>query len=89
MNPNDIISYYNRGNFKTKSQDYVGAIIDYNKVIEMNPNNYITYRNRSFAKWKFGDQKGSCDDQKKAILLGDKRAARWIETLPGAWCREM
>ena len=42
--------YYNRAIAKSNLGDDVGAIIDYDKVIEMNPKDVEAYNNRAIAK---------------------------------------
>ena len=47
--------YFNRGVSKNKSGDYLGAISDFNKSIEIYPNVFLTYFYRGVAKIEIGD----------------------------------
>ncbi len=66
---NDAYFYYNRGNAKYDLQDYDGAILDYNKSIELNPNDAYFYNNRGNAKNNLKDYYGAILDFNKAIEL--------------------
>ena len=45
-------SLLGRGDSKLKLDDFKGAIVDYNKVIELDPKNKEALQNRSIAKIK-------------------------------------
>ncbi len=53
-------------------KDYVGAIDDYNKAIELYPNYAIAYYNRGGAKYDLQDYAGAIEDYNKAIELDPK-----------------
>lgn len=60
--------FYNRGNAKSKVQDYKGAIEDFTKSIELYPES-DAYNNRGIAKARLGNHKGAIEDFSKAIDL--------------------
>jgi len=79
INPNDAVSYYNRGVAKfqqahRQQEDYGGAIQDYNKAIELNPNLADAYNNRGVAKFLQKDDGGAIQDYNKAIELNPNLA---------------
>ena len=47
--------------------DNEGAILDYNRVIELVPNHSTAYANRAFLKEESGDKEGALEDYNKAI----------------------
>ena len=71
INPNYVLSYYNRGVAKEALKDYYGAITDYTKFIEINPNYASAYYNRGIAKYYLGDKNGACQDARKTQDLGN------------------
>ena len=76
-NPNDADAYYNRGYYKSKLEDYKGAIADYDKVIEIDPNDAEAYENRSVIKSKLLDYKGALNDIKKSIEINPENAQHY------------
>lgn len=58
-NPN---VYYLRGVAKLKSENYEGAVSDFDKVIELGSNDIDHYWKRAEAKYYFGNKNGSLDD---------------------------
>ena len=56
------IDYYNRGLSKGNSEDYQGAIADYNQAIKLQPDDATAYNNRGLAKSESGDIKGAIAD---------------------------
>jgi len=62
--------YFNSGLKKGKSGDWVGAIQDYNKAIELNPNHADAYGNRGAAKGRLQDYRGAIQDYNKAEEQG-------------------
>jgi tetratricopeptide (TPR) repeat protein len=63
------IDYYNMGLSKYQSNDNYGAILYYNKAIELNPNYGDAYCNRGYCKYKLGDYQSAIADYTKAILI--------------------
>ncbi len=61
--------YLHNGNEKSRANNYLGAIADYNKAIEANPNCYEAYNNRGFQKYKLKDDTGAMADFNKAIEI--------------------
>ena len=61
--------YYNRGLKKEAKQDYVGAILDFNKSILLNPKFSKAHYNRGVAKYYSNDYTGAVMDFTKAIEL--------------------
>ena len=65
--------YYNRGKAKAKLEDYVGAIQDYSKAIELEPEDEKGYYGRGIAKANLEDYRGAVQDYNKAIKLAPER----------------
>ena len=63
------IDYYNRGLSKGNSEDYQGAIADYNQAIKLKPDFADTYYNRGFLKSNLGDNQGAINDLRQAAKL--------------------
>jgi len=43
------VSYNNKGLAKQELEDYYGAIVDYNKAIELDPNLAVAYANKGLG----------------------------------------
>jgi tetratricopeptide (TPR) repeat protein len=69
LEPEDATTYYNRGNSKSRLQDFRGAIADFTKSIELNPSS-DAYNNRGISKAKLQDYERAIDDFTKSIELG-------------------
>lgn len=69
--------YYNRGIENAKLKDFLGAIQDYNKAIELNPNDYIFYYNRGNAKFKMNIFHDAIQDFNKSIELNDNHSSSY------------
>jgi tetratricopeptide (TPR) repeat protein len=67
--PNSLDGYSKR-----KSEDYLGAITDFDKAILKEPNNHILYNERGLCKEKLGDYNDAIEDFQKAIKLKDNYA---------------
>jgi tetratricopeptide (TPR) repeat protein/S1-C subfamily serine protease len=62
-------AYGNRGLAKYQSGDKLGAIADYDTVINLNPNDYLAYYNRGLAKADLGNDRGAIDDYTISINI--------------------
>jgi tetratricopeptide (TPR) repeat protein/S1-C subfamily serine protease len=62
-------AYGNRGLAKYQSGDKSGAIVDYNRVIDINPNDHLAYYNRGMAKADLGNDRGAIDDYTISINI--------------------
>ena len=71
---NSAEAYIYSGNEKTVAGDYLGAIKDYNKAIEINPKHALAYHNRGLAKGYLGDYRGTIEDFNKAIEINPNDA---------------
>jgi tetratricopeptide (TPR) repeat protein len=69
QNPND---YFNKGLTKAQSNDFRGAIIDFNMSIALNPQFAEAYYNRGSAKFRLQDNNGAIEDFNKAISINPK-----------------
>jgi len=76
--------YYDRGNAKYELEDYYGAIVDYNKAIELDPDYASAYYNRGNAKSDLNDDFGACVDWIKAARMGNTNAQDNINRLCGS-----
>lgn len=66
QNPND---YLKKGVAKAQSNDFKGAIIDFNTAIGLNPQFAVAYYNRGSAKFRVQDNRGAIEDFNKAISI--------------------
>ena len=62
INPNDTITYCNRGDALSYLGDKQGAINDYTQASKINPNDANAYRGRGFVRAALGDNQGAIDD---------------------------
>jgi len=69
INPNDEISYNNRGFAYDSKDDLEAAMKDYNRAIELNPEDYYPYGNRGVARLISHDVNGAIDDFNRWIHL--------------------
>ena len=81
LNPNNDKAFFGRGYVKHKLEDYRGAILDYNSVIELSPSDAITFVYRGLAKINLGYIDSGCLDFSKAGELGDEEAYDLIKEL--------
>lgn len=70
--------YYKSGNAKVKSKDYRGAIVDYNRAIEINPRYVEAYFQRALSKSDLKDTKGAIEDYTKVIELQPDHAQAYV-----------
>ena len=66
--------YNDMGTSKGEKGDYKGALIDYNKAIQLDPKNALAYYNRGLAKLLLGQKDSGCLDLSKAGVLGYSQA---------------
>jgi tetratricopeptide (TPR) repeat protein len=67
--PDNYLSYNNRGVAKHRLGDYLGAINDFSKAIELAPDSGLAYNNRGLSRVKMEDIDGAISDFTKAIEL--------------------
>jgi len=60
---------------------YYGALLHFDKAIELDPNSAIYYLNRGYARLKIGGKSEAVLDFKKACNLGDEDACRQLRVL--------
>jgi len=63
-------TYFEAGNKKYNLGDYKGALLDYNKAIELNPKDADYYFNAGVAKILWGQKDSGCMDLSKAGEMG-------------------
>ncbi len=68
-----------RGNAKYGLEDLRGAMLDYNKGIEIDPFNYKLFYHRGNAKLLLEDLNGACLDYSKSGELGFEDAYKIIQ----------
>jgi tetratricopeptide (TPR) repeat protein len=73
--------YFNKGLEKGKQKDYLGAIADYTKAIEINPKYMEAYYNRGMTNIAIGQKDRGCMDLSKAGELGSEKAYEKIKKL--------
>ena len=71
--------YAESGESKLELKDYKGAILDFNKAIELAPNNANVYYNRGLAKISLGQKDSGCLDLSKAGEMGYSEAYDYIK----------
>ena len=62
-------TYNSWGNVKFKEGNYVGAITDYDKAIQLKPDYAVAYNNRGLAKHELREHTAALEDYDKAIQL--------------------
>jgi len=70
--------YFNSGGRKYDIQDFVGAIADYTRALELNPELAEAYNNRGLAKASLQHYTGAITDFSKAIELNPDFQKRTI-----------
>ena len=65
----DVADYNVRGTSKAQFGDFKGAIVDFNKALQVNKNDHQAFANRGKAKDELGDLKEALKDLTKAISL--------------------
>ncbi len=68
-NSETALAYSNRASAKFLKKDFKGAVIDFDKAIELSPNNPELYLNRGYLKHVMRDFDGAMNDYNKAISL--------------------
>ena len=84
--------FINLGLAKENLGDFNGALVNYNKAIEINfpdEEKYIWFNNRGNVKYELGDEKGACKDYKFAASIGDEETNKWLNSRDGKWCKKM
>ena len=66
--------YIDQGDIKYNNEDYTGALIDYNKAIEISPNHAEAYNNRGNLEEGMGNYSGAIEDYNKAIAINPSYA---------------
>jgi tetratricopeptide (TPR) repeat protein len=69
LEPNNPISYNNRGIYHLKRADRDAALSDFNRAIELNPKIPLAYRNRAFLYRQTGEIEKAQADEKTAATL--------------------
>ena len=67
--PSAELAYYGRGNYKQSVKDFQGALLDFNKAINLNPDFSLTYNNRGAIKLFLKDYNGALLDLNRSIVL--------------------
>ena len=74
------INAYNSGLEKYEQGDYLGAIADYSKAIEINPQDANAYSNRGVSKSDLKDYQGAISDYGKAIQIDPKNTEAYYNS---------
>ena len=67
MNPQFVLAYLNRGNLYLRKGEFLSAIQDYDKAIEMEPDSAVCLYNRGMAYEKTGQYQKAILDFERAI----------------------
>jgi tetratricopeptide (TPR) repeat protein len=70
----DAQEHYDIGMKEYKKRDLHGALVEFNKSIELNPDLPVAYSIRGDVKEQLGDSNGALADFKKTIELDPKEA---------------
>ena len=70
--------YFDQGLEKYDAGNYQGAIVDYNKAIEIDPNNENAYVNRGISKMNLYDYSGAISDFSKAMAIDPKHPDAYV-----------
>ena len=74
-------AFYDRGNVYFVKQNYLEAINNYDKAIELAANRSEFYFNRAMAEFSLGFFEDGCADLNYANDLGDKEASGYLKEL--------
>lgn len=75
LDPEENLTYFDRGIAKIELKDYSGAIADFTKAIALDPKDTDSYYFRGEAKRKLEEYSGAIADYTKAIELGTIKSA--------------
>ena len=75
--PKSSDDYFKKGNYKYSLKDYIGAINDFDKSIELNPQEAIYYNYRGVSEFELKDYHGAITDFTKAIELNPQKASNY------------
>jgi tetratricopeptide (TPR) repeat protein len=64
--------YYTSGNEKYEARDYLGALADLNRSLELNPDSFCAYHKRARIKEALNDFAGAVNDYTLAIATDDE-----------------
>lgn len=70
--PDAYIAYYGRGNYRQSQKDFSGAMIDFNKAINIYPDFALALNNRGAVKLYLNDLNGALIDLNRSIILNPK-----------------
>ena len=77
--PNLLVrDYINKSKELLMKNDYSGALVCYNKIIEIYPLQPSVYLKRAEIKLKLNDKIGACEDWNNALKLGEDKAIGYI-----------
>jgi tetratricopeptide (TPR) repeat protein len=74
LDPQNAVTFTQRGIAKRNLEDFAGAIRDYDEAIRLDPNYAIAYNSRGWSKYLLKDFTGAMDDLDEAIRLDPKFA---------------
>jgi len=67
-------AYHQAGDAKIKTNDYTGAVVDFNHWVELEPKNAKAWAARGYAKDHAGDLAGSIADLNQSLVLDPSNA---------------
>ena len=70
--PDYVFAYDNRGEIKRMRKDYDGAIVDYNKAIQLDPEFVAAYLDRGSAFKEMGNRKSARADFQAVLDMKGK-----------------
>jgi len=73
-NPKDIYDYFVRANLKWDQGNYIGAIQDHSKIIEIDSTNWFAFYSRGVIKDELKDFYGAIQDYNRSIEIDQTKA---------------
>ncbi|MEH2042158.1 tetratricopeptide repeat protein [Nostoc sp.] len=73
-----VIDYFLLGNLCLEQDDYQGALVNYNQVLQLNPNIADAYLVRACTRCKLGDIQSAKEDFEQAILINPVDAQLYL-----------
>ncbi len=73
----DVDAYNNRGALKCLISNYIGALDDFNKAIELDPNYASAYNNKAYTLMQMGELNKALDCVNDSLAIDNNNFAYW------------